>query len=274
MIEAPFAIQHTNLSLAWASLFVRTMAEEPGPTFLSIRDFDSNGLPSEVPGVRAAVDFALGMTTTSDDSDSPGEKRYKTVDENAYVLFPQAEWVASGERDRDRLYRWYRIMERRIHARGGSQYGTYFGRLTNFEGVRGGKAWPTNQVEHMIGLLARGVASGRRPRFSGLQMSILDPSKDHTGQPQRGFPCLQQVSLSVDGGDLALLAYYPRQSVFDRAYGNYLGLCHLGRFIAQSAGLRFVRMDCFIADPQLGKAPKRALSELQQVATAAIGDAG
>ena len=104
-----------------------------------------------------------------------------------------------------------------------------------------------------------------------LQISCFDPAKDHTGQPVRGFPCLQQISISYDDdGGLAVNAFYLMQYIFDRAYGNYLGLCHLGEFLAHETDLRFSRMTCFIGKPELGDVPKRDLAALVEIASDAV----
>lgn len=72
------------------------------------------------------------------------------------------------------------------------------------------------------------------------------------------------MSFSYDEADqLAVNAYYPTQYIMDRAYGNYLGLCHLGRFMAKDMGLTMVRLNCFIGLPELGnKWTKRELEPL------------
>src|SRR5205823_13372804 len=73
----------------------------------------------------------------------------------------------------------------------------------------------------------------------------------------------QQVSFTYDDDNrLAVNAYYPTQYIFDRAYGNYLGLCHLGNFMARELGLIMVRLNCFIGHPELGSIRKGQLSEL------------
>ncbi|MGH7139881.1 MAG: hypothetical protein ACREHD_29435, partial [Pirellulales bacterium] len=106
-----------------------------------------------------------------------------------------------------------------------NRLGTYFERMMNFTGQQGKEARTVDQLGFIIGLLKN---SQRWPRQSALQLSCFDPAKDHTGQAVRGFPCLQQVGLSHDGKNrIALHAFYPTQYVFDRGYGNYLGLCHL-----------------------------------------------
>ena len=47
---------------------------------------------------------------------------------------------------------------------------------------------------------------------------------------------------------LSITGYYATQYVVERAYGNYLGLCRIGRFMAHEMGLRFDQMTC-IATP-------------------------
>jgi thymidylate synthase len=114
-----------------------------------------------------------------------------------------------------------------------------------------------------VGSIVPARDGSHRPRLSALQVSCFDPPKDHTGQPVRGFPCLQQVSFAYDNsGGLAVSAYYPSQYIFDRGYGNYLGLCHLGQFMASEMGLQLVRLNCYVNSPLRGDTPKRALGDL------------
>ena len=40
-------------------------------------------------------------------------------------------------------------------------------------------------------------------------------------------------------------AFYATQYAFERAYGNYLGLCWLGRFVAHEMGLTLASVSCF-----------------------------
>lgn len=73
--------------------------------------------------------------------------------------------------------------------------------------------------------------------------------------PRLAFPCLQQVGLAYDPTDknsLIVNAFYPTQFILDRAYGNYLGLCHLGAFLSHEIGVKLVQMNCFVGCAQLG----------------------
>ncbi|MGC1272632.1 MAG: hypothetical protein WBC44_02905 [Planctomycetaceae bacterium] len=144
--------------------------------------------------------------------------------------------------------------------------------MMRFTGLRKGRPHTVDQLEFVIRLLKR----SRRSRHSALQIACFDPAKDHTGQAVRGFPCLQQVSIAQDDQRrLAINAYYPTQYIFDRAYGNYLGLCHLGQFLAHETNSTFVRLSCYVGQPILGNVSKRDVRSLAEfVRTRIDGDAG
>lgn len=96
-----------------------------------------------------------------------------------------------------------------------------------------------------------------------MQVSIYDPPRDHNGSGQGGFPCLQQISFGWnDRGGLVVSAYYPTEWIFNRGYGNYLGLCQLGAFMAHEMQLRLERVNVFVALPERGGVPKAALRAL------------
>jgi thymidylate synthase len=122
-----------------------------------------------------------------------------------------------------------------------------------------------NQLEHVIQTYL-----GDNHRRSALQITIFDPHSDHTNQKQRGFPCLQSVSIAPLGaGELAITGYYPVQYIFAKAYGNYLGLCRLGNFIAHELQMEAVRMTCIAAIAVRGQ-NKSSLVSLQDVVHEAV----
>jgi hypothetical protein len=45
---------------------------------------------------------------------------------------------------------------------------------------------------------------------------------------------------------MAVNGFYAMQYLFERAYGNYLGLCRLGNFVAHELGLELVQMNCMV----------------------------
>ena len=91
----------------------------------------------------------------------------------------------------------------------------------------------------------------------------MTQSKDHTNQRQRGFPCLQHVAFAPQGADgLAVTGFYVTQYIFERAYGNYLGLCRLGRFMAQEMGKQLTQVTCVASPAKGGDKTKSYLREL------------
>lgn len=140
-----------------------------------------------------------------------------------------------------------------------NKYGSYFYRLTTY----GCNTDVVNQLDYIIETWNRG-----NKRRSALQASIVDPAKDSSHSRQRGFPCLQQVSFLPIGQNgkegLEVIAYYPTQFIFEKAYGNYLGLYRLGDFMAHEMQLRLHRVTCIVIRPLIGKIPKRDLQHFYQ----------
>ena len=107
-----------------------------------------------------------------------------------------------------------------------------------------------------------------------MQAAIIDPALDHTNSQQLGFPCLHQVAFTPDGdAGLAVTGFYATQYLFDRAYGNYLGLCRLGRFMAHEMGLKLARMTCIASVAQRGTPGKSELQPLVEELEKLLGDA-
>jgi len=252
-------IESSNLSFAWGEALIASAASTAttlAPYVISIADFPDE-LPAEHPSIRAETDAFLAE-----------REDLNPIRITAMTIFPWELWQHRGRpacADFSKLC--VEKLSPRMKARDRrNQNGIYFERMMAYEGLKAHRPRTVDQVEFVINLLKH----DRMPRRSALQIACFDPAKDHTGQPVRGFPCLQQVSVSHDGADqLAINAYYPTQYMFDRAYGNYLGLCHLGAFIAHQTSMRFVRLNCFIGRPELGKIGKRAVAPLLAVIRAA-----
>ena len=167
--------------------------------------------------------------------------------DNASMIFPENMWRARQSKGREYFYERYKELLPRIKKLNHKNvYGVYFERMIAFAAQREGKPEHFNQLEFVINLLSKEKAF----RQSALQISVFHPAFDHTGQAQRGFPCLQQVSFTYSAKrTLHLNAYYPTQYLFERGYGNYLGLCHLGKFVAEETEHRFSGMTCFVGAP-------------------------
>ncbi len=268
---SPIIISEDNLSFVWGRALLHMMEHplsNPAPLVISLTGFHNN-IPQEDTTIRDAVDQYLAQ-----------HDRFP-VSTTAMTIFPYRAWTRRCRPARDVFYSFALTqLLPRLKARCSlNRRGTYFERMMAFQGVKQEKVDGVkqdkikviNQLEFIIDLLSRGQSSGHRPRQSALQIAYVDPAKDHIGSSRQGFPCLQQVSVGYDNsGGLALSAYYPSQYIFDRAYGNYLGLCHLAEFIAVAVSLSVVRVNFFIAHPELG-IPKRDLQPLADIVTSVVG---
>jgi hypothetical protein len=153
----------------------------------------------------------------------------------ANTIFPESLWNPS--KDRNELYAKYLRLLPRLRKDPRNRRGLYFERLIAYgRGPEGG-----NQLEHMLRAFKKKVK-----RTSAYQATISDPKTDLTKTPFLGFPCLQQVAVhpSEVTGSLAITGFYGTQYLFERGYGNFLGLAGLGRFLAREMGLKLERMTC------------------------------
>jgi hypothetical protein len=242
--SVPILFDKPNLSHAWACALLQVIdnpGKEISPLVISVTGFKDEG-PIEDKNVRAALDVALKRQ---------GEQSISTV---ANTIFPYSLWRRYGY-ERQEFYSRYinnflpraKAIESNKNSRG-----LYFERLIAFDGG----PYNGNQLEHII-LEYKGRSGVRKSMF---QASIFDPRRDHTRAAQLPFPCLQHVSFVPDTQEatLTLNAFYATQQLFNKAYGNYLGLCKLGIFMAREMGLTFHRMNCFVGVEKLERIGKES----------------
>ncbi len=246
-------IEEPNLSVAWARMFLRLAARtnsEMAPLVVSVSGF-TNGEPLEDKSLRTALDACLA------------QNELQTVNTVANTIFPQSIWQQSGG-DRKELYATYlENLPSYVAMSPNKNYrGLYFARLIAFHtDPQTGKRLPyvTNDVKPADGNQLEFIIQNCRSktRRSMFQASIFDPLRDHTRAAQLGFPCLQHVSFVPDFGEKTLMvnAFYATQQAFERAYGNYLGLCRLGAFVAGESGLTLSRMTCFVGIEKMDDRP-------------------
>jgi len=239
-------VENPNLSVAWAEAFLALMS--PGCTEITPLVVTVTGINGEKIQENAEIRRLLDETLA----------RYETSCLTvANTIFPKSLWNPARARallyERYIKHAWPRVKKCRANNRG-----TYFQRLVAFENG----ANSVNQLEHVISTWQKG-----NHRHSALQLSIFDPRRDHNDCRQMGFPCLHQVCFTPLGTNgsagLAVTGFYATQHIFEKAYGNYLGLCRLGHFAAHEMGLRLVRMNCIAASARLGNADK---SEIEPMA--------
>jgi len=219
-------VEDENLSRAWGRavrpMLGRGAVAEIAPLCVSITGFD-DAIAREDATIRSALDDAL---------EEVGKQTCNTV---ANTIFPQSLW--NPDAPRSALFeRYARALPGIRRASTKNRHGLYFQRL-----VEGGPPSSPNQVDFVIEM----YRARRGVRRSALQVAVYDPKLDQTKAAQRGFPCLQHVTFAPVGSSLNVNAFYATQYAFERAYGNYLGLCRLGRFVAHELELTLARVTCF-----------------------------
>ena len=236
----PVMISDSNLLRAWSRLLLRVLngaGTEVSPLVLSVTGFDEKGLVSEDPAVRQALDQLLKR------------KGRPKVEDVAFTIFPQRIWEMSRD-DRARLFALYRATIPRWQAMNkiANGRGFYFERMIMYgRGPRDG-----NQLEWILSQ----YSSRGGVRRSMLQATTFDPGRDHVASAQLGFPCLQHVSFVPTAAGLVVNAFYATQQIFDKAYGNYLGLAQLGAFMAHEMGMPLARLNVTVGVAKLERITK------------------
>ncbi len=255
--DQPTVVSDTDLSRAWAKVFLHILdgrGTEVSPLVLSLTGFDEQDELHEIAPVRQALDQALK------------QKRKISVEDVAYTIFPERLWQISG-RNRGRLFELYRgvfpryvAMNRRANGRG-----LYFERLTMFGGnvpCNGNQLeWILSQYNSRSGI-----------RDSMFQAAVFDPARDHIANARVGFPCMQHISFVPTGDGLVVNAFYATQYVFEKAYGNYLGLAQLGAFMAHEMGMHLARLNVTVGVAKIDGISKNdaILKPVSEAARAAL----
>lgn len=239
---------HTNLSIAWGRAFLELMKPGAGvrhPSIITIQGFDT-AVGVEDPHIRARLDLELKLH---------GKKLCNTV---AGTIFPSSMWNPSLTNDAEVLFERYNRAWPGIKISPQNRKGVYFRRLTSYQS-KCDSGEPVNQLEAVIKTFL-----GGNHRKSALQASIFDPSRDHSNAPILGFPCLQQVVFTPLGrGELSVTGFYAKQLHFEKAYGNYLGLYDLGRFMAKQLGFKLTQVVCVASCLEYSELNKNNLQGLE-----------
>ena len=233
-------IQSENVSIAWLQAFEHVVANgDTAPMVVSIHIPEESGI-AECETVRDRLD---------------GRLVHPTVHETAATVFPHKLWADLGRPHCEQFSAWYlekwMPRYRRVCKKRKVEKRTYFERMIAYEGHR---KWVDGAPKHeRINQIARLIDAWEhkkaRPIRSVLQIALLDPRDEKPTAGRHPFPCLQQISITYDDtdkGSIGLNAFYPVQYMFKRAYGNYLGLCHLGDFLAHNLGLHFSGLNVYI----------------------------
>ena len=236
----PVMINDSNLARAWSRALLHVLngpGTEISPLVLSVNGFNEKAVAPEDPPVRQALDQLLE------------HKGRPNVEDVAFTIFPQRLWVMSCG-DRARLFALYcetfprwQAMNKKANGRG-----LYFERMVKY----GRGPCNGNQLEWILSQ----HSSRAGVRRSMLQAATFDPGRDHVASAQLGFPCLQQVSFEPTAVGLVVNAFYATQQIFDKAYGNYLGLAQLGAFMAHEMNMPLARLNVMVGVAKLERISK------------------
>jgi thymidylate synthase len=260
-----------NLSLGWldALEYLLVCGGKDTNVIVEIEQVDKEDM-----SIRQFLDDFLQKKSTH-----AGEEFFP-VTTVANTLFPEALYEPRrGQEARSFLYQMYAqsfAVTKRLPA---NRYGTYFQRMIAWPTKNEKKSGDVNQLEIIINRLRSGL-SRQNPLSSAYEIGIsdvedMDLDVSATGeiriyQPDcdrrlMGFPCLSHISLTLSKGKLHLTALYRNQYFIHKAYGNYIGLSRLLRFLCQEVGCETGELMCIAshADAELSLG-KRAITLLVQ----------
>jgi hypothetical protein len=180
------------------------------------------------------------------------EREILAVETVANTIFPQALYHPHlGDQAAALLYENYEL-SMRMHRRRKGGKDTYFNRLTAYP-VSPDPTKPRDlelAPEGTLNQLDLHVQRMRKQRNSAHLSSSYEIGVSHPvdgelrvqaplrDKSMTGFPCLSHISLTLADDAVHLTATYRNQTFITRAYGNYLGLSRLLRFIANETGAR------------------------------------
>lgn len=181
----------------------------------------------------------------------------------ANTIFPNELYLNSD--NREVFYsKYFSIVKRlrKIHSK--NRYGIYFERLV---------LWPVskektiNQIENIIKRLIQQKQIGHPLRVV-YEASIIHPILDAIvytpGLDNKyGFPCLSFLSFKLEENKLNLTAVYRNHYFVERAYGNYLGLARLLRFVSQETDCEVGNLCVLSTHGELDKSTVTYMAELR-----------
>ncbi len=141
--------------------------------------------------------------------------------------------------------------------------GTYFSRMITWPGTSDDG---TNQLALRIDRLRSEARNGRRTNNTldidvGADAVVAEiPVRgvqvyDVGDMRTRGFPCLTHIDLTLHKGALHCTAVYRHQYLIEKAYGNFVGLGALMKFLCQQGGCELGELvvHATLADAELGR---------------------
>lgn len=254
-------VQGPDLSLAWVEA-MEILVELPGGKAVNFNVAFPGAADEDEQLVTKLDSFLREKELCSEDGEL---LRVGTV---ANTIFPSALYHPHlGDAAAARLYENY-ALSMRMHRRRKRDRDTYFNRLTAYP-VTGDPSNQLdvelapdgrfNQLDYLVRRL-RGQRTSARLSSSyeiGIshpldgELRVQAPLKD---KRMSGFPCLSHISLTLAHDHVHMTATYRNQTFITRAYGNYVGLARLLRFVAIETGAEVGEVEVVAthADAEIG----------------------
>lgn len=149
---------------------------------------------------------------------------------------------------REDVYARYKCANARgFKGRHKGRWGTYFHRMIAF-GVKVGEEGGNNQLEAVI----RAMETWQKNHKAALRICLSSPDTDSTVKIMAN-PCLQYVQfLCPDSQTTDMLAVYRNHDFFKKAFGNFIGLGSLLKFVCDHTGRESGTLTCHSAHAFIG----------------------
>jgi hypothetical protein len=224
-----------NIGAAWL-LAYQALMQARGRQLVNLAVSIDNPLSEDV-GIRSALEHTLARLL----QDSP-KSPWHSVHTVANTIFPISLYHPNLPEAANRFFM-HSIDASRARRGRRQGWGTYIGRLVDYEGRDGARV---NQLDTMLRLLREkrqwadiyetpltyACETSGESASANADLHLIGPGD----RRRRGGPCLAHISLTANDGSLHLTAQYRRHSYIGRAYGNFLGLARLLNFLAHESG--------------------------------------
>ncbi|MEU0509149.1 hypothetical protein [Amycolatopsis sp. NPDC006125] len=225
-------IQASTVSEAWYRAVTATRATADNKVFHLVVSIEDPIAEHEA--ARQEVDKLLA------------NRGLQTIDTVANTIMPTA--LAQLCDTHEELVEKYRARYEVIQRFPKNSWGTYFGRLVAYPIGSGKHPAPVDQLAPVIKALhgdrviraqyetavATAGDAARPSEINDPGILIHHPSRGRHG---RGGPCLSNIAFQREADRVHAVAHYRSHYLVERAYGNYLGLGRLVRYVAKQAGL-------------------------------------
>jgi hypothetical protein len=193
-------------------------------------------------------------------------KNLTPVDTVAGTIFQDSFYRPGTEDAEERLYRFEHRIRKVVRSDPRNRHGTYFERLVGYPAP--GEDF--NQLRHVLKRLRSTARQGKRNE-NRFELALFHPIKDPY---PFGFPCLSHISITLRDGALDATALYRNQFFVERAYGNYLGIGQMLRFLALESGFGVGELLCVASHATLeaAKYGRPRMTGLIERCKAIVGD--